>query len=67
MEENRVAGLTEAAALARERVPESSHEIWQVLDRKQCLALLARRQTGLDVRSQRIVWRLATAFLVCVE
>lgn len=67
MEETRVAGLTEAAALARERVPESSHEIWQVLDRKQCLALLARRQTGLDVRSQRIVWRLATAFLVCVE
>jgi hypothetical protein len=67
MDERRVVGLTEAATLAHERVPDRSHSVWQVLDRKSALALLARAPTGLDVRNQRALWRLATVFLVCLE
>ena len=65
--QSRVTGLTEATALARERVPDRSHEIWGLLDRGRTLALLERNPTVLDVRSQRFAWRLATVFLVCVD
>jgi hypothetical protein len=60
-------GLPEAAALAREAAPESSHAVWQVIDRKRALRLLARDPMALDRRSQSTVWRLATAFLVCLD
>jgi hypothetical protein len=62
-----VVRLAEAAALARQRMPEKTHEVWQVLDRRRALALLGRRSSGLDVRSQRAIWRLATVFLVCLD
>jgi hypothetical protein len=61
------ARLTEAAAIARQRVPEASHAVWQVIDRKRALAILARDPMALDIRSQRTIWRLATAFLVCLD
>jgi hypothetical protein len=60
-------GLPEAAALAREAAPESSHAVWQVIDRKRALSILARDPMALDRRSQSTVWRLATAFLVCLD
>jgi hypothetical protein len=60
-------GLAEAAALAREAAPERSHEAWDVIDRKRALRVLARDPAALDARSQRTVWRLATALLVCRE
>jgi hypothetical protein len=60
-------GLPEAAALAREATPESSHAVWQVIDRKRALRLLARDPMALDRRSQSTVWRLATAFLACLD
>ena len=60
-------GLPEAAALARQAAPERSHAVWQVIDRRRALRLLARDPMGLDRRSQSTVWRLATAFLVCLE
>jgi hypothetical protein len=66
-DENRLAGLAEAAALARQRLPEGSNGVWRVLDRKRVIELLARDPIGLDVRSQRAIWRLATVFLVCLD
>jgi len=58
-------GLAAAAALARDEAPESTHEIWQVIDRKRALDLLAGDPVALDARSRRTAWRLATAVLVC--
>jgi hypothetical protein len=64
---NRPEVLSETAKLARERAPDRSDEIWQVLDRRRGLSLLARDPTGLDARSRRTAWRLATVFLACIE
>jgi hypothetical protein len=60
-------GLTEAAVLAREAAPGNGHAVWQVIDRKRALGLLARDPMALDPRSQTTVWRLATAFLLCLD
>jgi hypothetical protein len=62
-----VTGLTEAAALTHERVPEKSHRVWEIIDRRRALALLARAPAGLDARNQQSMWRLATVFLVCLD
>jgi hypothetical protein len=60
--------LTEAAAIALEHVPvEPGHELWQMLDRRRTLDLLRRDPSSLDARSKRILWRLATVFLVCMD
>jgi hypothetical protein len=62
-----VSGLAQAAELTSQRMPERSHSIWQVVDRKRALALLTRAPAALDARSQRAMWRLATVILVCLE
>jgi hypothetical protein len=58
----------EGVRLALERADAyPGHDIWQVLSRKRTVALLRRDPRSLDVRSRRNVWRVATAFLTCVE
>jgi hypothetical protein len=66
-ESSRQEVLAEAATLAREHAPDRSDEVWHVLDRRRTLSLLARDPAGLDARSRRIAWRLATVFLACIE
>ena len=43
------------------------HEVWRLVDRRRALSLLRRDPRGLDVRSRRNLWRLATVLLTCVE
>lgn len=59
-----VVGLAHAAALARLHAPDASDGVWEVLDRKKTLALLAKSPSTLDARRRSILWRVATAFLV---
>ena len=60
-------GLAEATRLARERTPDRSHEVWDVLNHRRSLALLRRDPSALDPRSRRMCWRIATLFLACLE
>ena len=64
---SRPEALAEAAKLAREHAPDRSDEVWHVLDRRRGLSLLARDPAGLDARSRRTAWRLATVFLACMS
>jgi hypothetical protein len=65
--DSRVTALGESSRLALERVPDRPHEVWQLLDRRRTLKMLARDPLSADSRTRALMWRLATVFLVCLD
>ena len=61
--------LGDAARLALDRAlaQPKSDDVWLILDRRRTLRLLSRDPRGLDIRSRRTAWRVATVFLSCLD